>query len=86
MEKNLEIKVYGKVQGVGFRFCSHLAFVDLEVKGTAENGLENNLVIKVQGPEEKLERLVKWCHKGPEGARVEKVEVTELPLEIVVEK
>jgi acylphosphatase len=30
----------------------------------------------IQGPKDKVEALVRWCHKGPAAAIVEKVEVT----------
>lgn len=81
MDKHLRIKILGRVQGVGFRFCAHLAFVDLGLKGVAENLPDGSVLLDAQGQEEKLERLVKWCHKGPEGARVSNVEINELPLE-----
>ncbi len=77
MDKNLEITIHGKVQGVGFRYTAYLAFVDLAVQGTAENMPDGSVKINVQGPEDKLQRLVNWCHKGPEGARVESVEIIE---------
>ena len=86
MEKHLQIKVLGKTQGVGFRFTTHLGFVDLGLKGTVENMPDGSLLIHAQGEEDKLERLVKWCHKGPEGAMVEKVETEELPLKSFEEK
>jgi len=75
MEKEVLIKVYGKVQGVGFRFTAHLGFVDLGITGSAENMPDGSVHIRAKGPEDKIERLIKWCHKGPEGARVTNVEV-----------
>ncbi len=78
MDKHIRIKVTGKVQGVGFRFTVHLAFVDLGITGTVENMKDGSIEITALGPEDKLERLVRWCHKGPEGAKVTGVEVTDV--------
>ena len=33
---------------------------------------------KISMQEDKLAALVEWCHKGPQGAKVERVDVTEL--------
>jgi acylphosphatase len=35
-------------------------------------------MVDVEGSEEKLKPLIDWCHQGPVGARVEKVEVQEM--------
>ena len=81
MDKKIRIKISGKVQGVGFRFTAHLGFVDLGLEGSAENMPDGSIVITAKGSEDKLERLVKWCHKGPEGAQVSNVEVTDITTE-----
>ncbi len=78
MDKKIEILIQGKVQGVGFRYTAYLAFVDLAVQGSAENLPDGSVKINVQGPEDKLERLINWCRKGPEGANVSNVEVKEV--------
>lgn len=73
MEKKLLIKVIGKVQGVGFRFESYQQFVDLGLSGKAENSEDGSLSIEVSGPEENLQKFIDWAHKGPIGAKVERV-------------
>jgi acylphosphatase len=80
MDKKVEILIRGKVQGVGFRFMAHLAFVDLGMVGTAENLPDGSVQLVTQGPEDKLERLINWCKRGPEGAQVSDVEVKEEPI------
>ena len=78
MNKHLNIKILGRVQGVGFRFCTYEQFVELGLQGKAENMREGGVLVDVEGPEEKLVPLIEWCHKGPVGAHVEKVEVEEM--------
>ena len=79
MDKHISIKITGRVQGVGFRFCAYEKFVELGLQGKAENTVDRGVFLDVAGGEPQLEELVKWCHQDPSGARVEKVEVTEVP-------
>lgn len=78
MTKHINIKISGWVQGIGFRFCAYEKFVELGLAGKAENTEDRGLLVEAEGPEEKLANLVEWCHKGPVGAKVDRVEVTEL--------
>jgi acylphosphatase len=78
MTKHLQIKISGWVQGVGFRFCTYEKFVELGLAGKAENTQDRGVLVEAEGSEDKLAALVEWCHKGPMGAKVDKVDVTEL--------
>jgi len=78
MKKKLEIKVYGHIFGIGFRFSSYEKFVELGLTGTAMNEpVEQVVKIEVEGEEEPLKKFVEWCYVGPSGAQVAKVEVVE---------
>jgi acylphosphatase len=77
MNKHINVKITGTVQGVGFRFSTYEKFVELGLQGKAENTLEGVLV-DAEGPEEKLPQLLEWCKQGPTGARVENIEVIEI--------
>ena len=79
MTKHISIKISGKVQGVGFRFSTYEKFVDLDLQGKAENTPDRSVLVDVEGPEDKLEALIEWCKQGPTGARVENVEVSDVP-------
>ena len=81
MEKTFFIKISGRVQGVGFRWCTYEQFVELGLKGKAENGRDGSVEITATGEEAVLSKLVEWCHVGPNGSRVNRVEVTETSLE-----
>jgi len=66
---------------VGFRWCAYEQFVELGLKGKAENGKDGSVEVTVTGEESVLSKLVEWCHVGPKGAAVNRVEVTETSLE-----
>lgn len=78
MVKHLNIKISGRVQGVGFRFSAYEKFVELGLIGKADNIPDRAVLVEAEGQPEKLNELVEWCHKGPAGAFVDKVEVTEM--------
>jgi len=78
MAKHINIKIFGRVQGIGFRFCAYEKFVELGLAGKAENTEDRGMLVDVEGPEEKLEQLISWCRVGPTGAKVDRVEVTEV--------
>lgn len=78
MAKHLNIKISGRVQGIGFRFCSYEKFAELGLLGRAENSREGGVALDVEGPEAQLESLIQWCHQGPSGAHVSAVEVVEV--------
>jgi acylphosphatase len=78
MVKHINIKISGRVQGIGFRFCAYEKFVELGLAGKAENTPDRGVLVEAEGPEERLAALVEWCHKGPMGAKVDRVEVMEV--------
>lgn len=79
MIKKLSIKVSGsRVQGVGFRFESHLQFVDLGLTGKAENAQDGSVEIEATGEEESLQKFIEWAKQGPVGAKISNVEVKEI--------
>ena len=78
-EKSYEIKIYGKVQGVGFRYYAHRKAQELDIKGSIQNKADGSVFVDAEGEEENLEQFLQWCHTGPQWARVSKVETQETP-------
>lgn len=74
MIKHLSITIFGEVHGVGFRFAAIDKALELELTGIVKNYGENQVQIEVEGDVEKLQPFLKWCHVGPKGAKVEKVD------------
>jgi acylphosphatase len=72
---SLRIVVTGRVQGVGFRAAAQKAGTQLELLGWARNQADGAVEIHAQGPAEKIEKFVLWCHRGPPSAVVEEATV-----------
>jgi len=79
MTKSLKIRVKGRVQGVGFRYNTRRMAQKYDISGYVKNEPEGTVYIEASGEEEAMDRFVLWCHKGPAWARVDKVEVQEIP-------
>ncbi len=79
--KCFAIKVYGKVQGVGFRFYTQKTALKLGVKGFVKNERDGSVYIEAKAKADVMEIFVEWAKKGPEWARVDKVSLQDLPMQ-----
>ena len=76
--KTVFIKVYGKVQGVFFRQNTISKAKALNISGYTLNAQDGTVEIMAQGTPENIDELIAWCHRGPERARVDKVDVKDV--------
>ncbi len=68
--------VYGRVQGVNFRAFVQRCARALAISGYVKNMPDGRSVeVQAEGEKDKLDRLIELLHSGPEGARVDRVEV-----------
>ncbi len=72
--KRIEIKIYGLVQGVFFRYTTRKFARKLSLTGTVKNMPDGSVYIEAEGPETQLYELLDFAKKGPKNARVERVE------------
>jgi acylphosphatase len=69
------VVVHGRVQGVFFRDTTRRLALEQGVRGWVRNTWEGTVEAVLEGPPAAVERLVDFAHRGPSGARVERVEV-----------
>ena len=69
--------IYGRVQGVFFRDTMRRLAEQADVAGWARNTWEGTVEAVLEGEPDAVERLVVFARRGPEGARVERVDVSE---------
>lgn len=67
--------IEGWVQGVFFRASAAQTASRLGVKGWVRNCPDGTVEVVAEGKKKTMEELVAWCHHGPPGARVQKVQV-----------
>lgn len=70
----VQIKIYGIVQGVSFRYYTREESLKLDLTGWVKNLPSGTVEILAQGEKENLEKLISWTKEGPRSARVESVE------------
>jgi acylphosphatase len=75
MKRRAVIRVYGEVQGVGFRSWTARRAQRAGLSGYVRNEPDGSVLIVVEGEEESIARLIEECRKGPPLARVERVDV-----------
>lgn len=71
--------ISGHVQGVFFRVSMQEQAERLGVVGWVRNLPDGRVEFVAEGSPEAVDRLVQWAHRGPPGARVTRVELTEEP-------
>jgi len=71
----INLKIYGRVQGVFFRDSAKREARKLGLFGFARNEPDGTVYIVAEGEEEKLKEFIKWCERGTDYAKVEKVNI-----------
>lgn len=65
--------IFGKVQGVGFRFFTWQQAQKIGLVGTVRNRDDGSVEVIAQGTQEQFIALKNWLQQGSKFARVEKV-------------
>jgi acylphosphatase len=71
------VVIHGFVQGVYFRDTVRQRAVTRAVTGWVRNNRDGTVEAVFEGEPDAVEQLVAFCHNGPRGARVDRVEVVE---------
>lgn len=78
MKKSVSIQVYGRVQGVAFRYSTRAKALSLGIKGFVKNMRDGSVYIEALGDEEDMQAFVEWCNQGPPAARVVNIQVEDI--------
>jgi acylphosphatase len=66
--------ISGRVQGVWYRASTQERAVSLGLTGWVRNLPDGRVEVLAQGPIERVQALIDWCHAGPPLARVERID------------
>ncbi len=78
MIRSVKINIYGKVQGVGFRYSALQKANEMGVMGFAKNRPDGSVYIEAEAEPEIIIEFVKWCNQGPSWSRVDNLIVTDI--------
>ncbi len=69
----VQVRIYGRVQGVWFRAWTAEAATDLGLAGWVRNRADGSVEALFVGTANDVEAMVAKCREGPPAARVDKV-------------
>jgi acylphosphatase len=75
--RRVSLRIRGKVQGVFFRESTRIEATRLGLTGWVRNRDDSSVEAVAEGEQATLEEFIRWCHQGPQAARVTDVERTE---------
>jgi len=70
---HVDITVYGKVQGVGYRWWAKNTATFFHLKGFVKNNNDGSVYIEIEGYKENITAFVNACKQGPANANVVKM-------------
>ncbi len=76
-----QIIVYGRVQGVGFRYFVQHVGNRLGLTGNVRNCPDSTVEIVVEGGAKGIADFIKQVERGPSLARVQRVDVVDIPVQ-----
>lgn len=68
--KRARIELFGRVQGVGFRFFAQGMAIRYRIDGYVRNTPSGSVEVVAEGDEDALAKFIEELKKGPPGARV----------------
>ena len=74
--KTLRLVIHGRVQGVFFRDSMRREAQRLAISGWVRNRTDGAVEAVIQGGSADVDAMLRWAQRGPELARVERVEIT----------
>jgi len=77
--RSVDVRIRGRVQGVGYRDFACREAAALGVAGFVRNRADGSVEAHVQGPRERCDAFVERCRRGPRASSVGRIEVTRAP-------
>jgi acylphosphatase len=75
MNARIHLLISGEVQGVFFRANTRRTASEIGVTGWVRNTPDGMVEVVAEGRKPQLDRLIEFCSRGPEGARVDDIDI-----------
>ena len=70
-----DIRLYGRVQGVGFRFYTTRKAKIYQIRGWVKNMADGSVKCKAEGEKSNVQQFIKELKKGPRSSNVRDTEI-----------
>jgi acylphosphatase len=77
MLQHFNIRIFGQVQDVGFRYSAKQKAHSLRLRGLVRNEPGGSVYLEIEGENEAVAEFLAWCKNGPAWAKVTKQELSE---------
>jgi len=78
MSVQYQVRVYGRVQGVGFRYAARNQARSLQLNGWVKNHPDGSVNLVINGEPDACMQFMDWCRRGTGYSWVERVEMDEM--------
>lgn len=76
MNKQIILKIYGRVQMVMYRDSARRHAKKLDLVGWVMNKSDGTVKLIAEGEEKNLKQFIDWCYNGPMLAKVDKIDIS----------
>jgi DNA ligase D-like protein (predicted 3'-phosphoesterase) len=80
-ERAVRVRIAGMVQGVGFRDATRRKALDAGARGWVRNEPDGTVAVHAEGPADAVQALLDYLAKGPRGASVHELAVSDVRAE-----
>ncbi|MFZ1381214.1 MAG: acylphosphatase [Scrofimicrobium sp.] len=74
-KKALDLRIRGRVQGVGLRYRLKWKADELDIEGWARNELDGTVSVHVQGMGYRIDHFRDWLRAGVDGVYISRIDV-----------
>ncbi|NFR87318.1 acylphosphatase [Clostridium botulinum] len=78
--KRYSLKIFGRVQEIGFRYFSQLAATNLLLTGYVKILYSDEVIMEIQGKQENIDQFINTILNGNKFSKVYDINIDELPL------
>jgi acylphosphatase len=78
MIRSIKVNIYGKVQGVGFRYSAMQKANEIGITGFVKNRTDGSVFMEIEAEPELIDEFILWCKKGPAWSVVDDVVVVDI--------
>ncbi len=71
------IQVYGRVQGVNFRYHAQITASKFNIHGFVRNEYDGSVYIEAEGEDADINNFIRYLCKGPVASRVVDIKITD---------